>query len=134
MCGEKSRVAVLPKFTSQHRSTKVQSVDNQKQQSTASTSSRIARFRSYIMSTSIGEKRQNGDAVPPAAPAAPQPSNDKAARRKRFEDVFPVIVDELTGYLQAESMPKDAVEWYKNVSGVRSASAPASEDRTTRGS
>jgi hypothetical protein len=27
-------------------------------------------------------------------------------------------VDELTGYLQAESMPKDAVEWYKNVSGV----------------
>jgi hypothetical protein len=77
------------------------------------------------MSTSTGEKRQNGDAVPPAAPAAPQPSNDKAARRKRFEDVFPVIVDELTGYLQAESMPKDAVEWYKNVSGVRSASVPA---------
>jgi farnesyl diphosphate synthase len=70
------------------------------------------------MSTSTGEKRQNGDAAPPAAPAAPQPSNDKAARRKRFEDVFPVIVDELTGYLQAESMPKDAVEWYKNVSGV----------------
>lgn len=80
------------------------------------------------MSTSIGEKRQNGDAAPPAAPAAPaapQPSNDKAARRKRFEDVFPVIVDELTGYLQAESMPKDAVEWYKNVSGVQSASVPA---------
>lgn len=68
------------------------------------------------MPASTGEKRQNGDAAPPAAPAAPQPSNDKAARRKRFEDVFPVIVDELTGYLQAESMPKDAVEWYKNVS------------------
>jgi farnesyl diphosphate synthase len=41
---------------------------------------------------------------------------DKAARRKRFEDVFPVIAEELTAYVRGEGMPKDAVEWYERVS------------------
>jgi hypothetical protein len=40
---------------------------------------------------------------------------DKAARRKRFEDVFPVIAEELLGYIKGEGMPKDAVEWYEKV-------------------
>ncbi|ORY35390.1 isoprenoid biosynthesis-related protein [Naematelia encephala] len=45
---------------------------------------------------------------------APQTAaNDKAARRKRFEDVFPIIANELLGYIRGEGMPKDAVEWYE---------------------
>lgn len=44
-------------------------------------------------------------------------ATDKAARRKRFEDVFPVIAEELTSYVRGEGMPKDAVEWYERVSG-----------------
>lgn len=43
-------------------------------------------------------------------------SVDKAARRKRFEDVFPVIAEELLGYIRGEGMPQDAVEWYEKVS------------------
>jgi farnesyl diphosphate synthase len=42
---------------------------------------------------------------------------DKAARRKRFEDVFPVIAEELLGYVRGEGMPQDAVEWFERVSG-----------------
>ncbi|GFZ49391.1 (2E,6E)-farnesyl diphosphate synthase [Saitozyma sp. JCM 24511] len=38
---------------------------------------------------------------------------DKAARRKRFEDVFPVIAEELLGYVRGEGMPQDAVEWFE---------------------
>jgi hypothetical protein len=41
---------------------------------------------------------------------------DKAARRKRFEDVFPVIAEELLGYVRGEGMPQDAVEWFERVS------------------
>jgi farnesyl diphosphate synthase len=40
---------------------------------------------------------------------------DKAARRQRFEDVFPVIAKELSDHLKGEGMPKDAVEWYERV-------------------
>lgn len=43
-------------------------------------------------------------------------ATDKAARRKRFEDVFPVIAEELSQYLKGEGMPKDAVDWYEKVS------------------
>jgi farnesyl diphosphate synthase len=42
-------------------------------------------------------------------------SSDKAARRKRFEDVFPIIADELLAYVKGEGMPQDAVEWYEKV-------------------
>jgi hypothetical protein len=70
----------------------------------------------------MAEKREAETAVRASstngsAPAAPQPSNDKAARRKRFEDVFPVIAKELTDYLKGENMPEEAVEWYERVSG-----------------
>jgi farnesyl diphosphate synthase len=54
---------------------------------------------------------------------APAPT-DKAARRKRFEDVFPVIAEELLGYVRGEGMPKDAVEWYERVSPVSCLSSP----------
>jgi len=40
---------------------------------------------------------------------------EKAARRKRFEDVFPIIAEELLGYMKGECMPKDAVDWYRKV-------------------
>lgn len=43
-------------------------------------------------------------------------NTDKAARRKRFEDVFPVIAEELLGYTRGEGMPQDAVEWFEKVS------------------
>ena len=44
------------------------------------------------------------------------PSTDKAARRKRFEDVFPIIADDLLAYVKGEKMPKEAVEWYEKAS------------------
>ncbi|OBZ72800.1 Farnesyl pyrophosphate synthase [Grifola frondosa] len=37
----------------------------------------------------------------------------KTQRRQKFEDVFPVLRDELLAYLTKENMPQDAVEWYK---------------------
>ena len=37
----------------------------------------------------------------------------KIARRKRFEQVFPLLVDELVSYLASEGMPAEAIEWYK---------------------
>ena len=49
-------------------------------------------------------------------PSAPAPSSDKSARKSRFEGVFPLIVQELVGYLKGEGMPSDAVEWYERVS------------------
>jgi farnesyl diphosphate synthase len=42
-------------------------------------------------------------------------NSDKAARRQRFEDVFPVIAEELLGYVRGEGMPQDAVEWFEKV-------------------
>jgi hypothetical protein len=43
-------------------------------------------------------------------------STDKSLRRKKFEDVFEVIRDELITHFAGEGMPKDAVEWYRRVS------------------
>lgn len=37
----------------------------------------------------------------------------KLAKRKRFEDVFPLLVEELTSYLASENMPADAIAWFK---------------------
>jgi farnesyl diphosphate synthase len=54
--------------------------------------------------------------APPPVSNGAKPSTDKAARRKRFEDVFPIIADELLTYVKGEGMPKDAVEWYEKVS------------------
>lgn len=45
----------------------------------------------------------------------PATGHDKAARRKRFEDVFPIIAEELLGHIRGEGMPRDAVEWYEKV-------------------
>ncbi|KAJ8508853.1 hypothetical protein ONZ45_g8925 [Pleurotus djamor] len=38
---------------------------------------------------------------------------DKAQRRKRFEDAWEVIRDELVEHLASEGMPEDAQEWFK---------------------
>ncbi|KAK0542768.1 Farnesyl pyrophosphate synthetase [Tilletia horrida] len=37
----------------------------------------------------------------------------KVQARKRFEAVFPMLVEELTAYLVENKMPADAVEWYR---------------------
>ena len=39
----------------------------------------------------------------------------KIAARKRFEEVFPLLVDELTTYLRSIKLPENAIEWYKEV-------------------
>ena len=39
----------------------------------------------------------------------------KAQKRQKFEAVFPVLREELLGYLKQEGMPTDAVEWYQRV-------------------
>lgn len=39
----------------------------------------------------------------------------KAARRKRFEDVFPLLKGELLEYLDQNGMPQDARDWYDRV-------------------
>jgi farnesyl diphosphate synthase len=40
----------------------------------------------------------------------------KIAARKRFEEVFPLLVDELTSHLRSIKLPENAIEWYKEVS------------------
>jgi farnesyl diphosphate synthase len=62
----------------------------------------------YSLSSMTSQTHLNGASAP----------TDKAARRKRFEDVFPVIAEELLGYVRGEGMPQDAVEWFERVSGV----------------
>ena len=66
-------------------------------------------------STATGYRHTNGAETTTSVPDAPHPSTDKAARRKRFEDVFPMIAEEMTGYLKKENMPQEAVDWYKRV-------------------
>ena len=39
----------------------------------------------------------------------------KIAARKRFEDVFPLLVDELVTYLRSIKLPENAIEWFKEV-------------------
>lgn len=44
-----------------------------------------------------------------------QAAASKAQRRKRFEDVFPLLKQELLEYLDQEQMPQEAKEWYDRV-------------------
>lgn len=58
----------------------------------------------------------------PAAPATATPPQsdrveEKAQRRKKFEDAFQVIRNELLEHFAAQGMPEDAVDWYRRVSG-----------------
>jgi hypothetical protein len=39
----------------------------------------------------------------------------KIDARKRFESVFPLLVDEATTYLRSIHLPENAIEWYKQV-------------------
>ena len=40
---------------------------------------------------------------------------NKAARRKRFEDVFPLLKAELLEWLDSNKMPQDARDWFDRV-------------------
>jgi hypothetical protein len=42
----------------------------------------------------------------------------KAAKRWRFEQAWESIRRELVEHVAGEGMPKDAVEWYRNVSAL----------------
>ena len=39
----------------------------------------------------------------------------KAQKRQKFENVFPILREELLGYLKQENMPDDAISWYQRV-------------------
>ena len=39
----------------------------------------------------------------------------KIEARKRFEFVFPLLVDEMTSYLTSINVPENAIEWFKGV-------------------
>jgi hypothetical protein len=55
--------------------------------------------------------------------ASEQPITDKQIAtaeakihaRKRFESVFPLLVEELTSTLRTINLPENAIEWYKDV-------------------
>ncbi|KDN48472.1 putative ERG20-farnesyl-pyrophosphate synthetase [Tilletiaria anomala UBC 951] len=40
-------------------------------------------------------------------------AQEKLVKRKRFEEVFPILVDELMAYCTSEGMPQDAKDWFK---------------------
>lgn len=39
----------------------------------------------------------------------------KLEARKRFEAVFPLLVDELISHLRSIALPENAIEWFENV-------------------
>ena len=39
----------------------------------------------------------------------------KIEERKRFEVVFPLLVEEMTSYLTTIHLPENAIEWFKEV-------------------
>jgi hypothetical protein len=39
----------------------------------------------------------------------------KIAARKRFESVFPLLVEEVISHLRSIHLPESAIEWYKEV-------------------
>ena len=39
----------------------------------------------------------------------------KAQKRAKFDAVFPILREELLGYLKQEGMPTDAVDWFQRV-------------------
>jgi len=55
--------------------------------------------------------------------ASEQPITDKQIAtaeakihaRKRFEAIFPLLVEELTSSLRSINLPENAIQWYKDV-------------------
>lgn len=41
-----------------------------------------------------------------------------ASSRDKFLSVWPGLRDELVDYMKGEKMPKDAVDWFRSVSGL----------------
>ncbi|KAK0519782.1 Farnesyl pyrophosphate synthetase, partial [Tilletia horrida] len=52
-------------------------------------------------------------AVAPLDPKLVAAAQAKVDARKRFEAVFPMLVEELSSYLTENNMPGDAIEWYR---------------------
>ncbi|CAO1618937.1 unnamed protein product [Jaminaea pallidilutea] len=49
----------------------------------------------------------------PSDSALAAKASAKIAARKRFEEVWPLLVEELVDYLKSEGMPLEAQEWYR---------------------
>ena len=43
----------------------------------------------------------------------------KIEARKRFEFVFPLLVEEMTSYLTSINLPENAIQWFKQVRVLR---------------
>ena len=43
----------------------------------------------------------------------------KIEARKRFEFVFPLLVEEMTSYLTSIHLPENAIQWFKQVRILR---------------
>lgn len=52
----------------------------------------------------------------------------KQQRRRKFEEVFERLRDELVDHMKAENMPPEAVEWYRRVRLSLSLSFRGSDD------
>jgi farnesyl diphosphate synthase len=50
------------------------------------------------------------------APADKRTKTDKVAKRQRFLDVFPVLRDELVGYVKSTGSPEEVWGWFEKVS------------------
>ncbi|KAI0259588.1 farnesyl diphosphate synthase [Gloeopeniophorella convolvens] len=51
--------------------------------------------------------------VPEPAAVAPAPAKDKAAARKRFEDVYTIVRDDLLADFRKHNMPEEAIDYYR---------------------
>jgi hypothetical protein len=45
-------------------------------------------------------------------------SQDKASRRQKFLDVFPVLREELVGYVKSTGSPEEVWGWFEKVSSL----------------
>lgn len=51
-----------------------------------------------------------------SAPAEKKMKTDKEARRQKFLDVFPVLTEELVGYVKSTGSPEEVWGWFERVS------------------
>lgn len=51
----------------------------------------------------------------PTVPLTTAPKDKKAAARKRFEDVYTVVRDDLLADFRKHNMPEEAIDYYRRV-------------------
>lgn len=51
----------------------------------------------------------------PAVPSTTAPKDKKAAARKRFEDVYTIVRDDLLADFRKHNMPEEAIDYYRRV-------------------